>query len=73
MMRNFLYAAGFIAATAFSPVSASAQTQGQEGRFVEGAKYAQASGSYYSRRNSQDRQYRSMQRSTQRAYGSNRR
>lgn len=75
-MRSFLYVSGAIALAAFAwsaPAQAGQAGQAGEGRFVEGAKYAQASGSYYSRRNQQDRAYRSMQQSTQRAYGTNRR
>jgi hypothetical protein len=72
-MRSFLYVSGAIALAAFAWSAPAQAGQAGEGRFVEGAKYAQASGSYYSRRNQQDRAYRSMQQSTQRAYGTNRR
>lgn len=74
-MRYFLLAIGFVAIGAIAapgamaaPVSGSAQTQSQDGKFVQGNQQL-AQNNYHSQRQRQNREYRSMSNSANRAYG----
>lgn len=72
-MRNFLLAIGCVAVGALAAPGAiaspaSGSTQSQDGKFVQGNQQV-AQNNYHSQRQRQNREYRSMSNSANRAYG----